>query len=195
MPLSETVERLIERAQGGEPDAFGDLADLYAPRLFGYLYRLLGQKEEAEDLVQEVFVRVVRTLDRYEHDGRFEAWLFRIATNLARDLIRRRSRGLKGTSFDQLGAGAETSTSSWERLRDSTVENSGAASELSDEVDRLQEAMGRLPDAEREVILMRHYGNMSFQDIADVMGTPLGTALARAHRGLRKLRSWLEGGA
>lgn len=194
MPLSETVERLIERAQRGEPDAFGDLADLYAPRLFGYLYRLLGQKEEAEDLVQEVFVRVVRTLNRYEHDGRFEAWLFRIATNLARDLIRRRSRGLKGTSFDQLGVGAETSTSSWERLRDSTGENSGAASELSDEVDRLQEAMGRLPDAEREVILMRHYGNMSFQDIADVMGTPLGTALARAHRGLRKLRSWMEGG-
>lgn len=192
MPLSDTVERLIERAKTGDSEAYGELADLYAPRLFGYLYRLLGQKEEAEDLVQEAFVRLVRTLERYEHDGRFEAWLFRIATNLARDLIRRRTRSFKGTSYDKGWDGAEGPATSWERLADAGVAAPAAASELADEIDRMQAAMSRLPEAEREVILMRHYGDLSFQEIADVMGTPLGTALARAHRGLRKLRSWME---
>ena len=83
---------VIERAQRREPDAFDTLVDLYSSRLFGYLYRRTGSRHDAEDMLQEVFVRLVRTLDRYTHDGRFEAWLFRIATNLIRDRVRQLQR-------------------------------------------------------------------------------------------------------
>lgn len=68
--------------------------ELYSPRVFGLLYRLCGSREAAEDLMQETFLRVVRTIDRYEHSGKFEAWLFRIAANLARDSAGRAVAGV-----------------------------------------------------------------------------------------------------
>ena len=86
------LSTLVERARQGESAAYDTLVDLYANRLYGYLYRLTGSRTEAEDLFQEVFVRVVRTLPAYRDDGRFEGWLFRIATNLVRDHVRRLMR-------------------------------------------------------------------------------------------------------
>jgi RNA polymerase sigma-70 factor (ECF subfamily) len=83
MTESELAE-LIGRAQGRDPEAFDRIIDAYGPRLFGYLYRLTGSREDAEDLLQETFLRVVRMIADYAHDGRFDAWIFRIATNLAR---------------------------------------------------------------------------------------------------------------
>jgi len=64
---------------------------------------------------------------------------------------------------------------------------------LAESIGNVEKALERLPESEREVILLRHYGNLTFEEIAAIMGTPLGTALARAHRGLGKLRKWVEG--
>ncbi|MCH7813026.1 MAG: sigma-70 family RNA polymerase sigma factor, partial [Planctomycetes bacterium] len=97
---------LIDRAQRRDPQAFDDLVERYGRRLFGYLYRLTGSRDDADDLLQEVFVRLVRTIGSYQHDGRFEGWLFRIATNLARDRIRRIRRAPAVMSLDtDQGAG------------------------------------------------------------------------------------------
>ena len=182
---------VIRRAQRLEPSAFETLVDAYSARLYGYLYRLTGRPEDAEDLVQEVFVRLVRMIPQYEHDGRFEAWLFRIATNLARDRIRRLSRVSKAVPLDRVEHEPGDS-SGMERLADLSDPGSEVTLELSEEVDRLQGCLARLSQPEREVILLRHYSGMAFAEIAEAMGTPLGTALARAHRGLAKLRNWME---
>src|SRR5262245_33368522 len=88
----EALADCIRRAQRGDAAAFDLLLELYAGRLFGFLYRLTGSRPDAEDLMQEVFVRLVRTIGAYAHDGRFEAWLFRIASNLVRDRVRRAMR-------------------------------------------------------------------------------------------------------
>ncbi len=186
---SRDWDEVIARAQQLDPAAFDEIVDEYAGRLCGFFRRLLGHRAEAEDLTQEVFVRVVRNIGSYAESGRFEAWLFRIAANLARDRIRSGKRSLtivdtsddEDSGLDDLDAPDRRGTSPPDR-----------ALEQQDESTRLQEVIDRLPAGEREVILLRHYGELSFADIAEYMGTPIGTALARSHRGLAKLRAWME---
>lgn len=179
------LEELLRRAQRLDGVALAHLVDLYAPRVYGLLYRLTGQRDDAEDLLQETFLRVVRSIGRYQHVGRFEAWLFRIAANLARDHARRRSHAddhnVAGGSDAELG------------LARAATADGDPARRLADReaAQRLSEAIRRLPYADREIILLRHSAGLSFREIAGLLGVPLGTALARAHRALRKLRNEL----
>lgn len=186
------VASLIRRACAGEPEAFDALIDAYAKRLHGYLYRLCGNRDDADDLLQEVFLRVVRTIGSYTHDGRFEGWLFRIATNLARDRIRRVKRSPRMMSLDAPAEGdTRRGDESWE-TKDENAPDPDAAMQAGEDADLLQEALSQLPEAEREVIMLRHFSQLSFAEIAESMETPLGTALARAHRGLAKMREWMQ---
>lgn len=184
------IDTLIEAAQAGQAEAFDRILTAYGPRLYGYLYRLIGSRQDAEDLLQDLFVRVVRGIGDYDHTGRFESWLFRIALNLVRDRQRhlRRRRGLLGAWGSGNGQGGEEVRAA-EPVAD---EEPSAAMERAEDADQLQAALAALPPAEREVIMLRFFSDLTFQEIADVMGTPLGTALARGHRALRRLRGLLE---
>jgi len=176
----------IRLAQQRQEAGFDILVEVYSARLYGYLYRLTGSREAAEDLLQEVFVRVVRRIGEYQDDGRFEAWLFRIATNLARDRLRQtRRHGPEGTGE---APGRTEEAEAQKAWTDRRQDRPDGRLELAEQVDRLQRALGELSPAEREVIMLRHFTGLSFQEIAGIMGTPLGTALARAHRGLKRLR-------
>ena len=177
---------LIARARRKDPAAFDALVERYGPRLYGYFYRVTGRRTDAEDLLQELFVRLVGTIGQYEHDGRFEAWLFRIATNLIRDRIRRMRtwRQLRPEAIGYASHDDDLQAPSSDERHMGPAERLGRAEEL----DRLQWALGQLPEPERMVVLLRHFSQMPFREIAEMMGTPLGTALARAHRGLARLR-------
>jgi RNA polymerase sigma-70 factor (ECF subfamily) len=189
----DELTSLIERARNGHADAFDALVDLYANRLFGFLYRLTGSRTDAEDLLQELFVRVVRMLPRYEHRGALEGWLFRIATNLVRDHFRRVQRIPPTLSIHaELNTGTAESGGSPPQHVDRGAEPPERAMQVREDADALQIALAQLPTAEREVVMLRHFSDMSFADIAEAMDTPLGTALARGHRGLAKLRSLME---
>jgi len=183
----------IRAAQRGEPKGFDALVSAYASRVFGFAYRLMGSREDAEDVMQEVFLRVVRTIRTYEHDGRFDAWIFRIAANLVRDRARRvrRSPRLAGAATDSEGNGRTADGS----LPIGPGESPPVESRLvlREEVDALNAALARLPAPEREAVMLRHFSQMSFKEIAAVMETPLGTALARVHRGLMRLREMMAG--
>jgi RNA polymerase sigma-70 factor, ECF subfamily len=183
--ISEDWASVVRRAKGLDAAAFEEIVDAYSGRLYGFFQRMLGGREEAEDLVQEVFVRVVKAIAEYREEGRFEAWLFRIAGNLARDRLRREPResalgdregNREGNRQEELGIGTDACLSL----------------ERREDADRLQECLTKLPSVEREVILMRHYGELSFAEIAEYTAAPLGTVLSRAHRGLAKLRQWME---
>jgi RNA polymerase sigma-70 factor (ECF subfamily) len=182
------LDDLIRRARQRDSAAFETLVEIYSPRLYGYFYRLTGRREDAEDLLQEVFVRVVRMIGRYEHENRFDAWLFRIATNLVRDRVRRRRRAAGVES----SGGQQDEPGVLEEVPDEEVDQPDDVMQTAEQVDRMQRVLRQLPAAEREVILLRHFSQMSFKEVAEAMGTPLGTALARAHRGLAKLRRLME---
>ena len=189
----QELTQLIDLAQANDPAAYDRIVDAYAPRLYGYLYRLTGSRDDSDDLLQELFLRLVRMIGSYEHDGRFEGWLFRIATNLARDRIRRRNREGRTASLDDSPEGWEgAGPVAWLAAGDLSSPPPDSRMALSEDVDALQRALAELPAAEREVIMLRHFSQLSFAEIAEAMGTPLGTALARGHRGLAKLRQLME---
>ena len=192
MKVADELSLTIGQARNRDQAAFEALVDLYSAKLYGFLFRLTGKREDAEDLVQEVFVRLVQAIERYEHDGRFEAWLFRIAMNLARDRVRRLSRApgivALGPSHEGDGGGDRVSRTG-KNCQEPAVDY---PMQLADDVDRLQKALSQLPSSERETVMLRHYSDMTFAEIAAAMAIPLGTALARAHRGLARLRELME---
>ncbi|MGB2614645.1 MAG: RNA polymerase sigma factor [Phycisphaerae bacterium] len=157
-----------------------------APRVYGFLVRLVGNRETAEDLTQETLLRALRGFAAYRPEGKFRAWVFRIATNAARDWIRRRPR--------EPALGLETDA---DAPLPGTVgrEPPPEARLLAGErIARVEAALARLSEPDREVLLMRYYGELEFKDIARATGEPLGTVLARAHRALKKLANLVPQG-
>ena len=183
----ERLREIIASARQGDPAGFESLLAAYGPRLYGYFVRATGDHHDAEDLLGEMTFRLVRRLKYYEEKGRFEPWLFRIAANMVRDGIRRtrvRPRTLSLSIEDRSGQAMA------DRLRgDSEAADAGLlAAEASEQLKR---AMDRLDEQTRQVILLRHFAEMSFREIAALCDCPLGTVLARVHRGMRKLRQML----
>lgn len=179
---------LLVRCQHGDRAAWDILVDAYWQRLFGYALRATNNAELAQDLVQETFLRIVQRLGKYDDQGKFEAWLFRILVNLVRDHGRSLSR---------------------HPMQSTVIESDGERIELTDElagkvpapfdplyhredIDALQLALRKLPEGDRQILMLRHFADMPFKDIARTLNCPIGTVLARAHRALGKLRGLME---
>ncbi len=184
---AQEVTVLLAQCQGGDKHAWDALVEAYWQRLYGFAWQSTKNPELAHDLVQETFLRVVQKLERYDHRNKFDAWLFRILVNLIRDHSRARvRRPIRSTVIDNV-TGAE--------ITDDMAARTGPPSDPvhhQEDVQRLYEALEQLPDMDRQVLLMRHYGEMPFKDIAKTLNCPLGTVLARAHRALEKLRVFME---
>ncbi len=181
---ARSLAALVLQCRNGDKGAWDALVEQYWQRLYSYAVHATYSSELATDLVQETFLRVVQKLDRYEDQGKFEAWLFRILVNLVRD----NSRSLSRHPVRSGHAGTADQTVD---LIDSTPGKAACPSfpaEHKEHVDRLYAAMEKLPDLDRQVLLLRHYGDMPFKEIARTLNCPLGTVLARAHRALAKLR-------
>lgn len=181
---SEQLCAWIASAQVGDPEAYRALLDAYGQRLYGYFLRATGRHHDAEDLLGELMVRLVSKLKSYDDRGRFEPWLFRIAANMVRDRIRRARSSPEPASLSIEG---ESGTS----LGDSVLapaQDVGGGMLAQETSVKLQAALQKLDITTREMIMLRHFGQMSFKEIADLFDCPLGTALARVHRGLKALR-------
>ena len=181
---SEPLTDTIRQCQQGQADAFTWLLHDYGPRLYGYFVRMTGSTAEAEDLLQEIFLKLLQRIKSYRHEGRFEPWLFRIAANMLRDRGRKRQRHSRA-----LARGAEPGNL-LHTAADSTDERAdpGRNLEVAEDIDLMQKALGELPELDREIILLRFYSGISFKDIADQFQIPMGTAIAKVHRGLKKLK-------
>ena len=177
-----TDERLVELALDGDEEAFGLLVRRYQRRLTAFLSQLVGDLELARELSQEAFVRAWSALSRFDPRYRFSTWLFRIAHNLGIDQLRRRR--LKTVSLyrtDAEGDEVEVVAPDTEKDPLGHLENHALASELRQVIDELR------PEY-RELVLLRHFAGLSYQEIADFKEMPLGTVknkLFRAHSVLR----------
>jgi RNA polymerase sigma-70 factor, ECF subfamily len=184
----EQLQELIAAAQAGVGEAYETLLEAYWPRLYGYFLRATANAHEAEDLLGEMGLRLVRTLRKYDDRGRFEPWLFRIAANLVRDRIRRRK--VRGTMIS-LSMEEESGRARGDLLP-GVAPAVEARMEHAEAVDQLHESLATLDETTREMILLRHYGEMSFREIADLHDCPIGTVLAKVHRGLKALRCRMD---
>ncbi|MGC9454651.1 MAG: RNA polymerase sigma factor [Phycisphaerae bacterium] len=176
------LRAVISSARRNSAEGYRALLEAYGPRLYGYFYRATGDHHDAEDLVGEVMLRLVRELKRYDERGRFEPWLFRVAANVLRDRIR---RGRSRPAGHSLSAGESGSWAA--ELRDDGP-GPDVPLEAAEASERLNAAIERLDENTRQMILLRHFGQLSFKEVAELTGNPLGTVLARVHRGMKQLR-------
>jgi RNA polymerase sigma-70 factor (ECF subfamily) len=180
---------LVTRILGGEEDLFGVLVDRYKLRLFRFVSRYLGDPEDARDVTQEVFFKVYSALDSYDPRYRFSTWAFRIAGNAAIDHLRRRR--IRAIPLE-LPADDESEG----RRIDPADRKPDPLEELSRT--RLREALDlaieRLPDDYRELIGLRHYGELAYEEIAELKGMPLGTVKNKLFRARQALRDLLPKG-
>jgi RNA polymerase sigma-70 factor, ECF subfamily len=183
---ASTDEQLVAGALRGDPDAFGLIVGRYESRLVNYLYRLVRSTEDAHDLAQEVFLKVYQALDRFDPQYRFSTWLFRVAQNAAIDLIRRQRLKLVSMSRESPEGGEERD---WDFA-------SGDPTPYGDLRNRergsaIQQAVDALPWEYRELILLRHFGELSYEEIATMKRLPLGTVKNKLFRGRQMLKERL----
>jgi RNA polymerase sigma-70 factor (ECF subfamily) len=175
--MGSPEEDWVERWQRGEPAAFEALVRRWQQPVGRFLFRLVGRAELVNDLCQEVFLRVYHAGPRYRANGAFSAWLYRIALNVARDAARRRRHQpvpLPGPEVVDPTASAEARCQQQETAR------------------LVAEAVAELPEPLRVVLVLRHYEDMSFEDIARLTGTPASTLKSRFAAALARLRTRLQ---
>jgi RNA polymerase sigma-70 factor (ECF subfamily) len=169
--------RLIERAQGGDRDAFGQLAASEVGRLLAIARLILRDPELAEDAVQETLFRCWRQLPRLRDADRFEGWLYRILVNAARDEAKRYRR------FSAT-------------VRQITVEPTEAdTGELIADREALERGFRRLSVEHRSIVVLHHFAGLPLSEVATAVGVPLGTAKSRYHYALSALRAALDADA
>jgi RNA polymerase sigma-70 factor (ECF subfamily) len=179
---------LMGRVQAGDRDAFAKLVDRYKDAMVNYLSRLTGSRPKAEDMAQETFLRLYHNRDRYREDGKFQAFLYKIATNLARSENRREQRRkLLRLALFSGGNGA------------GPVENPQSQLLIKEAHRKLVEAIVRVPMRFRVPLVLHEIEGLSYQEVAQAVGCRPGTVKSRISRGRRCLReelaSYFGGGA
>jgi RNA polymerase sigma-70 factor (ECF subfamily) len=175
---------VVSRARGGDADAFRQLVERHSQPLFRVAYRMTGNQHDADDVVQEAFLRAYRQIDSFEERANFGTWLHRIAINCALDLLRARGRLDRHYGGDPETAemtGAARSEAEQDRLL--------MSSELRKQVEI---AMERLTGNERTAFVLRHFEGMPVEEIGKTLGIQVNAAKHTIFRAVRKLRESLE---
>lgn len=185
--MDALVNKRIKQVLKGDQNAFADIVSLYQHKLYQVCYRMLSNKQEAEDIAQEAFVRAYMNLHTFDQKRKFSTWLYRIATNLCIDRIRKKKPDYY---LDAEVAGTEgLDLYSQVAAEDQLPEETLVQMELQE---RIQYEIGRLPDKYRSVIVLKYIEELSLQEISDILDMPLGTVKTRIHRGREALRKQLN---
>jgi len=149
---------------------------MYASRCYGYFYRLTGNNDLSDELLSELFVKLVEKFGSYK-GGSFEGWLFKIASNIFHDYLRGKQRQKKLLDVQKKQIESQIT---------------GPKQSDNEQIDKLQIQLRKLDTDTRELIMLRFYSQLSFKEIAVIRSEPIGTTLAKLHRGLKKLRELMK---
>lgn len=180
---SRSDQALISAYKDGDESAISTIITRHRKRIYNYIFLLVKDHDIADDIFQELFIKVINSLrsDRYNDNGKFVSWVLRIAHNLVIDHFR--SKKVKGTiSADS------TTVLNDQKLSDSSVEDKLVVEQSESDIRKLVDL---LPVEQREVVIMRHYMNMSFKEIADHTDVSINTALGRMRYALINLRKMI----
>lgn len=178
---------LINKVKSGDTQAIVELINKYKDKIYYLGYRMLGNKEEAEDICQETFIRVYSNLDKYDNKHRFSTWVYKIATNLCIDRIRKNKKTIY--SLD----------SNWNNEEDldwySKVPDRSLTPEdevvLNEQNFYIQQSFNKLPLKYRTIMTLRYIDGLSLQEICDIVDLPITTVKTRLHRGREYMRKSL----
>ena len=186
-----TDQQVVLLARDGRERAFRELIGRYQRPVFSLIYRIVRDREKAEDLAQDSFIKVLNAIDRYDPQFKFSSWIFKIAHNTALDHLRRKAPetlSLDGSPHARTAAEAEASTITPESHTENP-EQYTANRELGGEIDV---ALGTLRHEYRTAIVLCHVEGRPYEEIAEIMGVPLGTVKTYIHRGRKELMQRLE---
>jgi RNA polymerase sigma-70 factor (ECF subfamily) len=183
----EDIE-LIARAKSGDERAFRSLLDKYQRPVFTICLRMVRNRDEAADLAQESFIKVFSMLERYNPSYAFSSWLFKITSNLCIDSLRKRK-------VDTFAMDEPVDVEKGEIQRQYEAPDLDPEQELmkKEKMQRLSDAVDKLPPHYRIMLILRHQENLSYEEIADSLEIPLGTVKARIHRAREMLKVNLKG--
>jgi RNA polymerase sigma-70 factor (ECF subfamily) len=183
-----TDSDLIKMVMEVTPRAYRQIIKRYQTKLFSYLYRLVGNREETEDLLQNVFVKVYNNLNRFDQQKKFSSWIYRIAHNEAVNFLKKRGKK-KFVSLEDV-------STSKDKLEMSTPERSPADFWIKKELKKeVEEAMEKIPPKYKEVLVLRYFLDKSYEEMSEILGKPVntvGTLLNRAKKKLLQVigKSW-----
>jgi RNA polymerase sigma-70 factor (ECF subfamily) len=177
-----TDEQIVERARAGDPEAFGEIVRRWERKIFALAFGILGSHEDARDATQETFIAAYRSLAAFRGEAKVSSWLHRIAVNQCITRQRRaRVRAETGIEDEVESAG--------ERFLATAAQSSPAgATERKQRTEAVRRAVASLPPELREVVLMKEFEELTFQEIADALQIPLSTVKSRLYTALKQLR-------
>ena len=188
--MTDTDLSLVRKARRGDRQALEALYDRHKDKLLGYLHKMLGNRQAAEDVFHDVWVKVMQALPNYRPtQGSFRPWLFRVAANAAVDRMRKEKRRA-GPELDA-PAGDGSGGRVVDRVAGSapSPESEGIGAAIARDLDR---ALKQLPERQRNAVLLRHQQGMSYREISATLRVPEGTAKTLVHRGAQALREKLS---
>ncbi|APH06610.1 RNA polymerase sigma factor SigW [Bacillus weihaiensis] len=185
--METIIKKRIKQVKKGDQNAYAEIVDLYKDKIYQLCYRMLGNAHEAEDIAQEAFIRAYVNIHTFDMNKKFSTWLYRIATNLSIDRIRKKKpdyyldaeiAGTEGlTMYSQIAA------------NDALPEDELETMELQQ---LIQKEILKLPDKYRSVIVLKYIDELSLIEISEILEIPIGTVKTRIHRGREALRKQLR---
>ncbi|HSW46255.1 MAG TPA: RNA polymerase sigma factor [Phycisphaerae bacterium] len=178
-----TDEQLLAEHLAGKPEPFATLVHRYSDELFRFLARFTGNAAMAEDLIQEVFLQIHQSGASFDTSRRFKPWLFTIAANKARDLLRSKRRRPE-MPLDAEVAGVSGEGEEKRTFLDFLADESQspvAASSLEEQRENVRRVLSEMPERLREVLVLSYYHGFPYKEIAEILGVPLGTVKSRLH--------------
>lgn len=185
--MEDIVKRVVKKVKKGDKQAYSQLVDLYKQKVYQICFRMVGSTHEAEDLAQEAFIKAYINIDSYDTDKKFSSWLYRIATNLTIDRLRKKKPDfyldaeITGTD----GLTMYTQLASNGKLPDDRV----VELEMQETV---QTAILRLPAKYRSAVSLKYFDDLSLKEISEILDIPVATVKTRIYRGREALRKYLR---
>ncbi|WP_102349491.1 RNA polymerase sigma factor SigW [Bacillus sp. Marseille-P3661] len=184
--METLIKKRIKQVKKGDQNAFAEIVELFKDKVYQLCYRMIGNAHEAEDLAQEAFIRAYVNIHSYDINRKFSTWLYRIATNLSIDRLRKRKPDyyldaeIQGTE----GLTMYSHLQSDEPLPEESVES-------LEFQEMIQSEINELPPMYRSVIVLKYIEELSLKEISEILDIPIGTVKTRIHRGREALRKKL----
>lgn len=187
---ARTDQEIVVLARAGQEAAYRELIRRYERPLFSLLYRMVRDRELAEDLAQETFIKALNAIESYRPEYKFSSWIFKIANNAAIDHLRRReldTLSLEGSPHAETPEAVEATALQIGDRQESPLD----AVEARELGGQIEQAIARLRPEYRSCILLRHVEGRAYEEIAEILGLPLGTVKTYIHRARNELRQAL----